>query len=90
MSGFTVESYNFYSIAHGLFPCADLLWDITGLKETKGEQKEGGRDPLVSFPTDPVWFIQEPPLRDFSGEPMATFGEEIKLNGTNGSSHHSQ
>jgi len=44
---------------------------MTGRKETKGEQADGGRDALVSGLPDPALLIEEPPRSERSGEPTA-------------------
>jgi hypothetical protein len=64
----------------------------TGLKETKGEQDEGGREALVSALMERGSLIQEPPFTGLSGEPMSRITSIFagkKLKGTKGSPHHS-
>jgi hypothetical protein len=80
MPGLAVNSDGFCTFAHWRFPFKAM----TGLNDTKGEQKEGGREPLISLPTDPAVLTQEPPLTERSGEPnssAAAQGTERKLSG---------
>ena len=83
--GLAVQGDDLDPFAQSPFP----FGAITGLKDTKGETKEGGRDALVSGRIWVLPFIQEPPLNAFSGESCAG-GTLRKESGTNGSSHHSQ
>ena len=82
MPGFAVNGYYFDSLAHGSLP----LGAITGRADTKAEQNEGGREALVSGPTEPAGLTHDPPLRDRSGErraadAAASAGAERKLSG---------